>query len=149
MSGKKPLPPTYFMSALVACLLLHFLLPVARIIFFPYNLIGFLPALFGSYLNLQADNAFKRVNTTVKPFEQSTVLVKDGVFRISRHPMYLGMVLILFGLAIFLGTISPYIAVIVFIFLMERNFIHIEEQMLESAFKQEWLDYKKHVRRWI
>jgi protein-S-isoprenylcysteine O-methyltransferase Ste14 len=137
------------MSALAASLLLHFLLPVHRIIFFPFNLTGLIPTVLGIYLNLSADNAFKRVNTTVKPFEESSVLIKNGVFRFTRHPMYLGMGMILLGLAMFLGTLSPYIAVLIFLLLIEKKFIKSEEQMLEMTFGREWLDYKRRVRRWI
>jgi protein-S-isoprenylcysteine O-methyltransferase Ste14 len=66
-----------------------------------------------------ADAVFKREQTTVKPFEKSTALVVTGVFQISRHPMYLGMVLILLGIAILMGTLTPLIVVVIFGILMD------------------------------
>ncbi len=45
--------------------------------------------------------------TTVKPFEESQALVTGGVFRISRNPMYLGMTLILLGVTLILGSVTP------------------------------------------
>lgn len=96
-----------------------------------------------------ADRAFKKVETTVKPHEESTTLITDGVFRLSRNPMYVGFVLILLGIAIFVGSLTPYAVVIVFPILMDRIFIRGEERMLEETFGGAWLEYKKKVRRWI
>jgi protein-S-isoprenylcysteine O-methyltransferase Ste14 len=107
------------------------------------------PFALGSVLNLLADRDFKKSGTTVKPFETSTALITDGVYKISRHPMYLGFVLILLGLAIFLRTLSPYIVVGAFAILMEVVFIRVEEAMLADTFGAEWVAYKERVRCWI
>lgn len=129
--------------------LLHFLIPVTKFVAFPWNLSGLVPLLAGVVFNLLADSAFKKAQTTVKPFEQSTALIVTGVFRISRHPMYLGMLLILFGIAIIMGTLSPLIVVPVFYILMEVVFIRVEEAMLAEQFGQEWVSYRTEVRKWI
>lgn len=65
------------------------------------------PLIFGVALNISADRMFKQHKTTVKPFEESTSLVTDGVFRFSRNPMYLGMVLILSGVVLLAGSTTP------------------------------------------
>jgi len=149
MANSKMLPPSYFFLtiALMACL--HLLLPVARVINYPFTLIGIIPLFVGTLLNLLADKALKDYKTTVKPFMESTTLITTGVYRLCRHPMYLGMALILLGLASFLGSLSPFVAIAVFVILMEQNFLRVEEQMLEMKFGQQWLEYKQRVRRWI
>jgi protein-S-isoprenylcysteine O-methyltransferase Ste14 len=129
--------------------LLHFLIPVAHFAPYPWNLLGILLLVIGASLDLMADAAFKREQTTVKPFEKSTALVVTGVFQISRHPMYLGMVLILLGIAILMGTLTPLIVVVVFGILMEWVFVRTEERMLEEQFETTWLAYKKKVRKWV
>ena len=146
---KKVLPPTYLLVAIILILLLHFIFPIANIIKIPWNLIGLLPIVLGVAMNLIADNAYKRYQTTVKPFQESHALIADGVYRLSRHPMYLGFVLVLIGVSLLLGSFSPYIVVIVFAILMDIVFIRVEESMLEGKFQQEWKDYKSKVRRWI
>ena len=103
----------------------------------------------GSLLNLIADSSFKKINTTVKPFEESTALLTDGVFRISRNPMYLGMAFILSGISILLGSLSPFFVILIFMFAMDFVFIRKEEAMLQKKFGTTWLEYKKTVRRWI
>ena len=149
MKGKKVLPPTYLLVSIVIMLALHFLLPVPKIIPTPWNVLGIVPLACGIALNLAADKAFHEVGTTVKPFEESTALLTSGVFRISRNPMYLGYELILIGIAIMLRSLTPYVVIPVFVVLMNRVFIRVEEQMLEEKFGPVWAEYGQKVRRWI
>jgi protein-S-isoprenylcysteine O-methyltransferase Ste14 len=149
MNKKKILPPTYSFISLTLIVLIHFVFPIAKFIKFPLNLIGLLPLLSGIVLNILADNSFKKYSTTVKPFEESAVLVTSGTFRISRNPMYLGMALILLGVCILLGSVSPYFVMIVFSILIDFNFIRVEEKMMEEKFRSKWLEYKKTTRRWL
>lgn len=146
---KKVLPPTYLYVAIILIILLHFIFPIARVPRFPWNLVGIIPLILGAALNLIADNAFKRYQTTVKPFQESNALITEGAYHYSRHPMYLGFVLILIGLSLLLGSISPYIVVIVFAILMNVVFIRVEESMMEAKFQDEWKEYRSKVRRWI
>jgi protein-S-isoprenylcysteine O-methyltransferase Ste14 len=63
--------------------------------------------------------------------------------------MYLGFVNILLGVAILLGSLTPFLVIPFFIALMDGIFIRVEEQMLAETFGQEWFDYIQKVRRWI
>jgi len=143
------LPPRYFAVALVAMLGLALVLPAARLIPFPWNLLGLIPLLLGAALNVVADMQFKRAGTTVKPFETSSALVTDGVFQFTRNPMYLGMVSSLAGVAVLLGELSPWIVVPLFAALMQRLFVRSEERLLENRFGEEWRSYAARVRQWI
>ena len=146
---KKILPPTYMLLAILLMVVLHFLFPISTIIPAPWNLLGIIPLGLGIWLNLAADRAFHRAQTTVKPFEEPAALIVDGVYGISRHPMYLGFVAILIGLAILLGSLTPYVIVVIFAVLMDMMFIRAEEQNLARKFGKDWLAYKQKVRRWI
>ena len=149
MKRKPVLPPTYLWAAMIVMVALHFVFPIARLIPFPWQFIGVLPLLLGAALNISADKALRDARTTVKPFQESAALVTDGVYQISRHPMYLGFVLILLGLAILLGSLTPLLVVPIFAVVMDRVFIVVEERMLGEKFGQAWLDYKAKVRRWM
>ncbi len=63
--------------------------------------------------------------------------------------MYLGMVAILLGAAAVLGSLSAFAAPVIFFLIMDRFFIPREEKMLEGTFREEFLNYKKKVRRWL
>jgi protein-S-isoprenylcysteine O-methyltransferase Ste14 len=149
MQSKKILPPTYVLIAIVIMVVLHLLSPVTVIISLPWNVIGLLPLLLGIGINLMADAALRKAKTTVKPFEESSALVTSGVYRISRHPMYLGFVFILIGVAIMLGSLIPFLVIPVFAVLIDMVFIRVEERMLGDKFGRAWLDYQRRVRRWI
>lgn len=146
---EKIMPTTYLLTALLLIILLHYLLPIGTLVPSPWNLLGLAPLALGIALNLIADRAFKQHDTSVKPYDLSNVLITDGVFRISRHPMYLGFVLVLLGIALLLGSTSPYVIVVAFGVLMDVVFIRMEESMLNEQFPEAWREYTSHVRRWI
>ena len=147
MVSKRLLPPSYLFTAIVAMILLHLLFPIADFVPYPWQPLGCLPLLLGIVLNLIADQAFKKNHTTVKTFEESTVLITTGVFRLSRHHMYLEMIFILTGLAILIGTLMSFLVIPVFMLLMDAVFIKTEEHMLADKFGETWRDYQTIVRR--
>jgi protein-S-isoprenylcysteine O-methyltransferase Ste14 len=149
MNNERTLPPVYLFISLAGMVLLNLFLPVYHMIPYPWNATGIIPLACGMVLNIIADRAFKQSGTTVKPFEASTTLVTSGAFRYSRNPMYLGMVLILIGVAFLLGSLSPFIISPLFTITMDRAFIVAEEKMLEGHFGDKWRQYKASVRRWI
>ena len=122
---------------------------MARIIPPLWNLLGMIPLALGVVVNLIADQAFHKANTTVKPFKESTALITEGAFRISRNPMYLGFVLVLIGIAVLMRSLTPYVIVLIFAILMDRMYIREEERMLAEEFGTAWEQYKRNVRRWL
>ena len=149
MKTKQVMPITYLLIAMLAMVGVHFLLPLAMIVPVPWNLLGIIPIALGIAINLIADKAFHNAKTTVKPFEESTELVTDGIFRISRNPMYLGFVLILVGIVVLLRSLSPYVVILAFVILIQVMFITIEERMLAEKFGARWQQYEQNTRRWL
>ncbi|MBN1224709.1 MAG: isoprenylcysteine carboxylmethyltransferase family protein [Candidatus Aminicenantes bacterium] len=146
---RKIMPTMYLLIFLMLSIGIHFVFPGKKIIHFPYTLSGILFIIFGAVLNIRADNLFKKSSTTVKPHEEPTSLEVTGPFRLSRHPMYLGMAAIILGAAVILGSLIPFVFPLLFVILMEALFITTEEENLKQAFGEKYLDYKKKVRRWI
>ncbi len=95
--------------------------------------------------------AFRKSKTTISPFqpEQASSLVLTGIYQKTRNPMYLGMLLILSGWAIFLGSAVAFLALPVFVVFMNKFQILPEEKALEELFGDEFSDYLLSVRRWI
>jgi protein-S-isoprenylcysteine O-methyltransferase Ste14 len=96
--------------------------------------------------------SFRRRETTVNPTRPSTAssLVANGVYRFSRNPMYLGLLLALVALGVYLT--NPLIMLPVataFIRYMNRYQIEPEEQALQQLFGEDFTAYKKTVRRWL
>ena len=145
-----PLPPVVLVVALVFMAALHLLVPVTQLFTSPWRVIvGGCPLGAGIAINLWADKLFKEKGTSVKPFEPSTALVTDGPFAFTRHPMYLGMLLILAGVALCLGSLSPWLVVPAFVWQITRRFVRPEEAKLEVTFGESYREYKRRVRRWL
>lgn len=142
-------PPTIFAALLVLSAALYYLSPTRQVAQPPWAFVGVLLIGLGVIFNLWADSLFKRSKTTVKPQKIPTALIVSGPFRISRHPMYLGMAAILLGEAVVFGSLASFAFLLIFAGLMEALFIRREEEMLEEAFGEEYLDYRRRVRRWI
>lgn len=146
-----PMPPTYFWAAAAVMAALHFLCPgMMGLVPGPWNWIaGGVVIVVGIALAWLPEVQFKRVGTEVKPCRDSSHLVTDGLFRVSRNPMYLGMALALVGVFVVLASLTPAVMVPVFVVVMTVRFIVPEERDLEQQFGDDYLAYKRRVRRWI
>ncbi len=103
----------------------------------------------GVLFMLWARLLFTSRKTTLFVGRASSDLVRDGPFLFSRNPMYVGVLVSLLGVALWVGTAPMYLALL-FTFLV-FNFFHIprEEQMLRESFGERYLAYSKEVRRWL
>lgn len=142
-------PPFYFVVAIVLMVVLHEFIPIMEIIDYPWVVIGLLLLLVGGILNIIADQTFKKHDTTVKPKGETSKLVTEGVYKARRHPMYLGMTVMLLGFAVLLGTLTPFLVVLIFLIFMDVVYIRFEEKKLEATFGDMWKEYRERTRRWI
>ena len=115
---------------------------------------GFVAALlFGVGLAVAASGiyAFGRAHTTVSPTrpEGASRLVTDGVYRVTRNPMYLGMALWLTAWAVLLGNSLSFVFVPLFALYLNRFQIGPEERVLLQKFGDTYRNYQTRVRRWL
>lgn len=152
MERKPPrilVPPVYMVLGLMAMTALHLFVPLARTVPVPWSYAGAVLIVLGIAITATAAGAFAHAGTPIRPFEPSTALVTTGVYRYTRNPMYLGLVLILLGAAVMFGTLSAFLPIPIFVWIIQTRFILGEEQFLEKLFGQQYLDYKRRVRRWL
>jgi protein-S-isoprenylcysteine O-methyltransferase Ste14 len=95
--------------------------------------------------------SFRRAGTTVNPIKPETAgsLVVSGIYRRTRNPMYLGFLLGLAGLAVFLSNALAFIFLPVFVLYLNRFQIRPEERALASLFGKDFAAYQSKVRRWL
>ena len=105
--------------------------------------------LLGLLALVSANGLFVRAGTDVIPFRNVSALVTTGVFRFTRNPMYLGMVLVLLGCAVTVGAATALIIPPLFMVIVELRFIRPEEAMLRELFPEEYPAYCQRVRRWL
>jgi protein-S-isoprenylcysteine O-methyltransferase Ste14 len=149
MNLQKVLPPVWFLLSIIAMIGLHLWLPVKQLIFPPLTYLGVVASAMGIGIALFCTYLFRQKHTTIKPFQESSYLVKEGLFNFSRNPIYLGMIITLIGVWIFLGSLTPVLMIPIFTWLIQEMFIIEEERMLEAKFGEEYREYKATVRRWI
>jgi len=142
-------PPVLLLMAVVLMVVLHYVLPVARWLAWPWRALGALPIAVAVLVGFWGAVQFRRHDTTIIPFEQSTALIAKGPYRYSRNPLYISMTLILVGLWILLGSLSPVVVVPLFVWWISSRFIANEERHLEAQFGRTYLEYKTKVRRWL
>jgi protein-S-isoprenylcysteine O-methyltransferase Ste14 len=108
-------------------------------------------ALAGAIVALLGVASFRRAKTTVNPMKPETAssLVVSGLYRRTRNPMYLGLLLILLGWAAYLSNALALALVPGFVIYMNLFQIRPEEKALASRFGSEFAAYWARVRRWI
>jgi protein-S-isoprenylcysteine O-methyltransferase Ste14 len=92
---------------------------------------------------------FKRSGTPIRPTDRASFLVTSGPFRFTRNPMYLGILAILVGITLWLGSWPMLVAPVGFFVFMSFFFIPHEERMLRDIFGEAYTSYSRRVRRWI
>lgn len=144
-------PPVYALGIGLIMWLLDQYFPVFELIHSPWNRIGVGIMALAATLDLWSLWLFVKQRTTVNPMKPKNTsdIVTSGLYRISRNPMYLGLLTILCGFAIWLGSATPFLALPVFYWLITNLQIKPEETILEATFGQQYLAYKSRVRRWV
>ena len=128
---------------------------LGRFIPFPINVpgllqpIGLVLGVVGLFLSAGAAWEFGKAHTTLDPHGTVTSLVTSGIYGFSRNPIYLGFVLMVIGIPLYLANywgviISPFL-----IILFNRLVIQHEEIYLVEKFQEAYASYKSRVRRWL
>jgi protein-S-isoprenylcysteine O-methyltransferase Ste14 len=115
------------------------------------EIIGGLILLLGVVTAVLATLLFKKDKTTVDPMnpEETTTLVTNGIFSITRNPMYLGLFLSISSTILFFGSWFGIIVLMFFVWYINKFQIIPEEEAMEKLFGNKYSEYRQKVRRWI
>jgi protein-S-isoprenylcysteine O-methyltransferase Ste14 len=103
----------------------------------------------GMALVASAIQRFRHYGTSLVPIEPTTAIAKDGPYRFTRNPMYLGLLILSCGLALAMNSIWTLLLMVPAVIAMNLFVIAREERYLERKFGAEYVEYKKRVRRWV
>ena len=94
---------------------------------------------------------FIKSKTTIDPikFKKVNKLITSGIYKYSRNPMYLGLLMIVISTSIFYLNIFSITTPFLFYFWINRFQIKREEIFLTEKFGREYMSYKTKTRRWI
>ena len=144
MRNKSNIPPNYLYAKCVD-LILYLIFRVCL-----YQISGNLfriLLLVAGICEYRAWQQFKK-NNTPRVLKKPN-LVGDGLYKYSRNPMYIGMILILVGLAWLAGNVLCFVSPIIVFIIFDRFFIPFEEKKTAADLGENYLEYKRKVRRWI
>jgi protein-S-isoprenylcysteine O-methyltransferase Ste14 len=100
-------------------------------------------------LALAALLRFLAAKTHVEPWRPASTLIRGGVFRLSRNPIYLAFCIAALGAGLVINSWWGIAAVPVLGLLLQFLVIAREEAYLERKFGAEYLAYKRATRRWL
>lgn len=143
------IPPIWFALGLTAVFLLDRFFPPSGFSGPVAVGLGAILVLLGLASAISAAGLFRKADTGIVPFSEATALVTSGAFRFSRNPMYLGMVFVLLGTALIVGTGAGLLVAPVFMLIIQHRFILDEEHMMRDVFGEEFEEYRRRVRRWL
>ena len=144
-------PPIWLLLFGTLMWMLDRLAPVADLLQPPLNRAGWVLVLAGAAIIATAMLQFRRAHTTVNPLAPSkaSALVSSGIFSYSRNPMYLGLAFALCGWAVVLGSLSPWVALPLFVLVITRLQIEPEEAALTTLFGATYTESCARVGRWF
>ena len=105
--------------------------------------------LIGIGLIVTALGLFRKNRTRPEPWQPSDALVNGGVYRFTRNPMYLGMAILSLAVALFFMSLPAAILTLAAAIIIDRTVIAREEAYLARRFGEEYLAYRRSVRRWL
>lgn len=142
-------PPLWFLIFAGSALVLAQLMPI------PFDLpllakpLSVVLAISGGLLASWAAILFKRHRTTVHPYAEASRLVTQGPFSYTRNPMYLGLLLALTAIGLWLQSLTALLLAPLFVFVINRCNILPEERRLMQRFGEDYREYHARTHRWI
>lgn len=141
-------PPLVYAVPLAVGLLLQRWHPVLILTLSIATIVGIVCGGLG-FVGLPAVLAFRRANTSPKPWVPSTALVTYGPYRFTRNPMYLGFTLLYLGVAFWTNAFWPLLFLPIVLAVMHYGVIMREEAYMARTFGEDYQRYRQQVRRWL
>jgi protein-S-isoprenylcysteine O-methyltransferase Ste14 len=98
---------------------------------------------------LLASGKFRRLGTDLKPWKPTSAIADDGIYAVTRNPMYLGMAFVYLALLLLASSLGALILFPILIIIIRTQVIAREETYLGGKFGKEYQDYKAKTRRWL
>ncbi len=142
-------PPVLLLLHLFAGLALGWLIPIPLVPPQGLQKFGLALAFAGFLLGAAAAVEFNRKHTTLDPHGLVSTLVTSGIYRFTRNPIYLGFVMMVIGVPLYLNNYWGIVLAAILVILFNALVICHEEAYLEKKFGDEYAGYRSRVRRWL
>ena len=113
------------------------------------NLIGIIGLLISIGIFLSGFNIFKSYNENPNPTSTSKVLIKTGIFAYTRNPIYLSFIIFFISMFLIFENVAYILTAFGLSIWIHYWIIRLEENYLQNLFSDEFLNYKRSVKRWL
>jgi protein-S-isoprenylcysteine O-methyltransferase Ste14 len=142
-------PPRIAMTLLALASLVHVAAPITWLHLPSFLIAGAFLVALGFSIMIRAWWLFGQHKTAICPTAATTAFISDDIYALTRNPMYLGMVLMMLGIASLVGSWLFYIVALAYALILDHVFCHYEEQKLLHQFGEQYAAYATRVRRWL
>ncbi len=96
-----------------------------------------------------ASSKFRQIGTNLKPWKPTSAIADDGIYAVTRNPMYLGMAFVYLALMLLAASLGAFLLFPILITIISTQVIAREEVYLNRKFGNKYQKYKSKTRRWI
>ena len=148
-AGVRLPPPLIYVVLFGIGLALHQVVPLTFLPVIPARIVALVFLSAGVLLIAWSNVLFRQAHTSLVPIKPATALVIAGPYRLTRNPMYLGLLCVYIALALWFGVVWALALAPLVVLAVQRLAIAKEERYLEQKFGDAYRQYRAQVRRWI
>ncbi|MCB0346752.1 MAG: isoprenylcysteine carboxylmethyltransferase family protein [Bdellovibrionales bacterium] len=142
-------PPWLFLISLLLGIALEFVFPTRLAEGSAGMIAGSLLIASGLAFVLWSGAVFKRMQTAIEPGSRPSMFATSGPYQWSRNPMYLGLAVIHFGIALIVNSVWLFLTTFMVLVALDRRIVPREEALLGEMYPEEYAKYRRRVRRWF
>ncbi len=144
-------PPLFYVLTFLAAVFIQKQIPIADSLFHQQltKIAGAFFLIIALFFLVKSLRQFVQTRNTLVTIKPASSLQTNGIYRITRNPMYTGLAIVYLGISCFIGNWWNIILFPLLLVVVQEYIIKKEEKYLERRFGQEYLYYKTKVRRWF
>jgi protein-S-isoprenylcysteine O-methyltransferase Ste14 len=144
-------PPLFYFLIFIAAILIQKEIPLDGALFQSQTIkiLGIVFFVIALFFLIRSLRQFIQSKNTLIPIKPASSLQTNGVYNISRNPMYVGLAIVYLGVTCFIGNWWNIILFPLLLLIVQEYIIKSEEKYLERKFSQQYKEYRKKVRRWL
>ncbi len=142
---KFDLPPLWTLLMVLAVWLINQILPTPNV---SVHWVGIVLMIYAVYIAIWSFRTLRKANTPFEPRRKPKTLVRSGPYALMRNPIYTAMLIFVFGVALYQGSIYGFLPVVGLFFILKHRFVEPEERRLIEVFGTQAEDYIAQTRRW-
>jgi protein-S-isoprenylcysteine O-methyltransferase Ste14 len=144
-------PPLFYVVTFIAAVFIQRKFPIDDSSFHlrAIKILGIVFIVISLFFLVRSLRQFLQSKNSLMTIRPAFSLQINGIYNITRNPMYVGLAIVYLGITCFIGNWWNIILFPLLLVCVQEYIIKHEEKYLARRFGQEYLDYKYKVRRWL